>query len=84
MSGCSVYSNPGTLKGFRVLINPMCDDVPRMTTSQQFANLMPPAFVADLNAWMLEFFGTQSFTYQLSQDTLVMGPKAYRALQEQL
>lgn len=76
--------NPSLLMGMRVLIDESLDNVPRMTTSRRFAKLMPPEFVAELDAWMLEFFGTHNLTYKIGQDTLVMGPKTFRAIREQL
>lgn len=76
-------SNSSTFMGMRVLVDTSLDDVPRMRTSQRFAELMPPLFVAELDAWMLEFFGTHNLTYRLGRDTLVVGPKTLRALEEQ-
>lgn len=71
-----------TIMGMRVIVNPMLDNMPRMQTSARFAELMPSEFVADLNAWMLEFFGTHSIAVTLDRNTIAVGPKAYRAMKE--
>ncbi|WP_321968864.1 hypothetical protein [Paraburkholderia tropica] len=71
-----------SLYGLAIQVDPLLDNVPRMRVSARFAELMPPEFVADLNAWMLEFFGTESVMYRLPGGRVVMGEKAYRVLQE--
>ncbi|MBJ9964468.1 hypothetical protein [Burkholderia seminalis] len=63
------------LFGLDVMISPFCDDLPRMTVSTRFAELMPPEFVAELNGWMRDFFGTENCMYLLHERTLVVGPK---------
>ncbi|MDN7894511.1 hypothetical protein QZM93_38585 [Burkholderia cepacia] len=68
------------LFGLDIVINPLCDDLPRMTVSRRFAELMPADFVADLNAWMLEFFGTENRMYVLQERTLVVGPKGFEQI----
>ncbi|HHT8992810.1 TPA: hypothetical protein ACT5B2_003855 [Burkholderia cenocepacia] len=57
------------------MVNPLLDDMPRMTVSARFAELMPAEFVAELNAWMRDFFGTEHRMYVLYERTLVVGPK---------
>ncbi len=68
--------------GMRVIVNPLLDNVPRMTASARFAELMPADFVADLNAWMLEFFGTHSIAMTIDRNTIAVGPKGYQAMKE--
>lgn len=68
--------------GVRIVVNTACDDVPKMAVSSRFAELMPADFVADLNAWMREFFGTENVMYRLGDHTVVMGPKSVALLQE--
>nr|DAH87997.1 MAG TPA: hypothetical protein [Caudoviricetes sp.] len=70
------------LNGFRIVVNTTCDDVPKMTVSSRFAELMPAGFVADLNAWMREFFGTENVMYRLGDHTVVMGPKSIALFRE--
>ena len=70
------------LNGVRIVVNPICDDVPKMTVSSRFAELMPSGFVTELNAWMREFFGTENVMYRLGDHTVVMGPKSIALLRE--
>lgn len=74
--------SPLSMYGLLIQVNPLLDNVPRMRVSARFAELMPPEFVADLNAWMLEFFGTESVVYRTPGGRVVMGEKAYRVLLE--
>lgn len=69
-----------TFMGMRIVVDRSLDDLPRMTVNSRFAELMPPEFVADLNKWMVEFFGRENRTYCLHRETLVVGPKTYAAL----
>lgn len=64
----------GSLSGMEVIVDEQYDRVPRMVVSVKFAELMPPAFVEDLNNWMLDFFGTSREVYRIGPRTLVMGP----------
>lgn len=71
---------PNRLFGLDIVVDPALDDVPRMRVSESFAALMPPEFVADLNAWMLQRFGTENPIYRLAGYRVVMGTKAYAQL----
>lgn len=62
--------------GMDVIESPLCADVPRMTVSTRFAELMPAEFVSDLNQWMREFFGTADVSYIVEGRTIVMSPRA--------
>lgn len=68
----------------RIIEDPRLDDMQKMTVSTRFAELMPPEFVSDLNAWLLEFFGTENRIYRVGGDTIYMGPKMIAALKSQL
>ncbi|WP_446903022.1 hypothetical protein [Burkholderia sp. YIM B11467] len=72
------------LFALRIVEDASLDDVPRMKVSLRFAELMPAEFVADLNAWMRDFFGTENLMYQISGGTVVMGPKSIAALTDQI
>lgn len=63
------------LMGLDIVTNETLDNQPRMTVSTRFAELMPPEFVADLNTWMREFFGTENKFYVLDGRRLICGPK---------
>lgn len=70
------------LTGLKVIVNPMLDNIPRMTVSKRFAELMPAEFVTDLNAWMLEFFGTHSLALMVDRNTIAVGQRAYQVIKE--
>jgi len=70
--------------GMNYIVDASMDDRPRMTVSQKFADNMPPEFVADLNAWMLEFFGRENRVYCLHGHTLILGPKTLAAMERGL
>ena len=67
--------------GMNYIVDASMDDRPRMAVSQKFADLMQPEFVADLNAWMLEFFGRENRVYCLHGHTLTLGPKTLSAME---
>lgn len=77
-------SFPAALMGMRVVVSPLLGDVTRMRTSPGFAELMPAGFVAELDAWMLEFFGTQQLAVQIDRNTIAVSAKTFRAMKEQL
>lgn len=75
----------GTIFGMPVHINPMCDNVQRVTVSAEFARIQSPELVADTNAWMLEFFGTHDVVYMVTdplthKKSVVVGPKSHAQL----
>jgi hypothetical protein len=70
----------GSLAGMQVIVDEKYDRVPRMMVSAKFAELMPPAFVEDLNDWMVEFFGTTREMYRVGTHTLVMGPRSFEQI----
>jgi hypothetical protein len=65
--------------GIPVFIDEKLDRAPRMKVSAEFANLMPPEFVADLNAWMVDFFGTERVIYR-TPTAVMMGPVSWSIL----
>lgn len=61
--------------GFRVVINPMLDNMPKMTLTRKVYDNLPSPFRDEINAWMRDFFGTESIMLRGGNDTLIMGPK---------
>jgi hypothetical protein len=70
------------INGMNVIVNAALDVFPRMQVSPRFADLMPADFVADLNAWMREFFGTHAIAVTLDRNTVAVGPKTLQAMRE--
>jgi hypothetical protein len=73
-----------SIGGMDYIVDKSMDDQARMTVTQKFADLMPAEFVADLNAWMLEFFGRENRVYCLHGNTLILGPKTLAAMEREL
>jgi hypothetical protein len=67
-----------------IILNPMLDAMPRMMVSPRFAELMPPEFVADLNAWMREFFGISEPKILSYGGRLYMGPKMFEEVKRRI
>ncbi|PRZ56595.1 hypothetical protein BX589_101245 [Paraburkholderia fungorum] len=78
---CVIFDHTyGSLAGMEVIVDEQYDRVPRMVVSTKFADLMPPEFVVELNAWMVEFFGTTRELYRIGTHTLVMGPRSFEQI----
>lgn len=67
-----------------VVLDPALDAVPRMQVSPAFADNMPAAFVADLNAWMREFFGTEPRAVLMDGGIIAVGPRTLEAIKDSL
>lgn len=69
------------LMGYDVVIDDSLDDCPRMVTSSEFNRLMTPELVAETNAWMRKFFGTEMRTYVMDQRRVIaMGSRGFKAI----
>jgi hypothetical protein len=64
------------LMGMRLMIDPSLDNVPRMQLSAALSSNLPPAFVEDYNAWLREFFGTESQVIA-TPHMMALGPRSY-------
>ncbi len=51
---------PLSIFGMPVYIDPLLDDVPKMQLSEEVKKHLTPKFIAETNAWMREFFGTEN------------------------
>ncbi len=69
-----------TLLGEPVFVDSMFDNRPKMQLKKKVADNLPPAFVAEMNAWMLEFFGTESQIFHAPGVGFFMGRKAYEQM----
>jgi hypothetical protein len=67
-----------------IILNPALDAMPRMIVSSRFAELMPGDFVADLNAWMKEFFGVSEPQILSYEGRLYMGPKMFEEVKRRI
>lgn len=71
----SLFSDrqPLFFAGIPVIVNPICDNVPRMTLSPEARRIVTPEFSAEMDAWMLKRFGTKH-EYYLIPGKIVNGP----------
>lgn len=73
-----------TLLGYiKVVEDPNITEVPRLQLSHNF-NACSPEFKAEMNAWLLEKFGTYMPTYMIGGHTLVGHPKHIAMLKQQV
>lgn len=68
------------LNGERVFVNPILDDMPKMQLTQAVYDNLPWPFREEVNAWMREFFGTESRIYHVRGVGIFMGRKAYEQM----
>lgn len=67
--------------GFKVVINPWLDNRPRMQLSPMV--MVTDEFRAEMNKWMLEFFGTKDEVIIMQdQQVIMMGPKTKKKFQQ--
>lgn len=74
-----------TLNGLRVFV---IQDAPKMQLSDRVCEVLKPDFIAEMNAWLLDFFGTtnpiadgQSF---ISNSSVFVNPRTYESLRQDL
>lgn len=65
-----VRGEPQTLQGIKIYI---VNDTPKMQLSARVCEVLAPDFIAETNAWMLEFFGTKN---ELDDGEVVMNADA--------
>ena len=63
-----------TFNGMKIVVSQYIVPVPKLQLSIDF-NECSPEFKADMNAWLLEKFGTYLPTYVIGNHTIVMHPK---------
>lgn len=67
------------LDGYALVIVP---DVPKMQLSKRVCEYLSPAFIAETNAWMLDFFGTTNMlpdgqAIVVNNESLLMNRRTY-------
>ena len=77
-----------TILGFRVVLNPLMDNQPRMQLSQKLKDIIEPydpEFVEETNAWLLSFFGTESQVFVNKDDKVIfVGPKGWQTIKRDM
>lgn len=72
-----------SISGMRVVVHP---DAPKLQLSARVCEILNPDFIAEINAWMIDFFGTTNLLddgqcYQMG-DQLIMNPRTFAALRK--
>lgn len=72
----------GVLSGYKIQISP---DRPRMQLAP--GDYVTPEFRAEINLWMLGFFGTTNLlkdgqTYVIHDEVIVCNPRTYAAMEK--
>lgn len=71
-----------TQLGEKIFVNPILDNMPKMQLTPAVYDNLPWPFRDEINAWMRDFFGTESKVYHVQGVGIFMGRKAYEQLQE--
>ena len=67
------------LGGVHIVVSSYLTPVPAVSISPDFTAASDEC-IADMNAWLLEQFGTKENIYWIGNKTLVVSPKTYEAL----
>lgn len=68
--------------GEPIFVNPLLDNVPKMQLTPKVYDNLPSPFRDEMNAWMREFFGTESRIYHAAGVGLFVGQKAYEQIRK--
>lgn len=68
--------------GEPIFVNQMLDNVPKMQLTPKVYDNLPSPFRDEMNAWMREFFGTESRIYHAPGVGLFVGQKAYEQIRQ--
>jgi hypothetical protein len=91
MLNLDALNNELTYCGFKVIINPFLDSMPKMQLSPAICKILDPDFVYETNNWMRNFFGVDEEKVIMGRDPLnpeqwvvFMGRKTEAKFREQI
>ncbi|WP_394475055.1 hypothetical protein [Ralstonia mannitolilytica] len=64
-----------SILGQPIFVDPLLDNVPKMQLTPKVYDNLPSPFRDEINAWMRDFFGTESRMYHAAGIGVLMGPK---------
>lgn len=70
-----------SLFGMKIVSHSLIPPVPKIQLSRSF-NACSPEFKAEMNAWLLDTFGTYIPTYIIGGNTIVCDPRIVAKLKE--
>lgn len=69
------------LGGMNIVVSSWLSPIPAVSLSHDFTAASDEC-IADMNAWLLEQFGTREQVFRLGDGTIVVSPKTYQLLKE--
>ena len=69
------------LGGVNIVVSSWLSPIPAVSLSHDFTAASDEC-IADMNAWLLEQFGTREQVFRLGDGTIVVSPKTYQLLKE--
>ena len=69
------------LGGLNIVVSSWLSPIPAVSLSPSFTAASDEC-IADMNAWLLEQFGTREQVFRLGDGTIVVSPKTYQLLKE--
>jgi len=69
------------LSGLNIVVSSWLSPVPAVSLSHDFTAASAEC-IADMNAWLLEQFGTREQVVRLGDGTIVVSPKTFQLLKE--
>ena len=69
------------LGGLNIVVSSWLSPIPAVSLSYDFTAASAEC-IADMNAWLLEQFGTREQVFRLADNTLVVSHKTYQLLKE--
>ena len=73
------------INGVKILVSP---DHPKMQLSARVCEVLAPDFIAEINTWMVEFFGTECIIpdgvayHDLPNNQLMVSPRTFEQLRK--
>lgn len=69
------------LSGLNIVVSSWLSPIPAVSLSHDFTAASDEC-IADMNAWLLEQFGTREQVFRLGDGTIVVSPKTFQLLKE--
>lgn len=69
------------LSGLNIVVSSWLSPIPAVSLSHDFTAASAEC-IADMNAWLLEQFGTREQVVRLGDGTIVVSPKTFQLLKE--
>ena len=68
-----MFTNPPTLNGMKIVVSHLIQPIPVLSLDERF-KWCSDAFRSEMNAWLLDMFGTREYALMVG-DSLLVSPK---------